>query len=48
MDVVVREMEREKVITLRILEGEREVNVLLFVDNAKLVEESLEKLRMLV
>ena len=49
MDGVVREMEREgKGIRLRNMEGEWEVNVLLFADNAVLVVESGEKLRILV
>src|ERR1700755_3177614 len=49
MDGVVRGMEREgKGIRLRSREGEWEVNVLLFADDAVLVAESGEKLRMLV
>src|ERR1700755_2886271 len=49
MDGVVRGMEREgNGIRLRSREGEWEVNVLLFADDAVLVAESGEKLRMLV
>ena len=49
IDGVVREMEREgKGIRLRNMEGEWDVNVLLFADEAVLVAESGEKLRILV
>ena len=49
MDGVVRKMEREgKGIRLRNMEGEWDVNVLLFADDAVLVAESGEKLRILV
>ena len=48
MDGVVREMEREgKSIRLRNMEGEWDVNVLLFVNESVLVAESGEKLRIL-
>ena len=49
MDGVVRKMESEgKGIRLRNMEGEWDVNVLLFADDAVLVAESGEKLRILV
>ena len=49
MESVVRNMEREgKGIRLRNMEGEWDVNVLLFADDAVLVVESGEKLRILV
>lgn len=49
MESVVRNMEREgKGIRLRNMEGEWDVNVLLFADDAVLVAESGEKLRILV
>src|ERR1700755_2283263 len=49
MESVVRNMEREgKGIMLRNMEGEWDVNVLLFADDAVLVAESGEKLRKLV
>src|ERR1044072_2673943 len=49
MDGVVREMEREgKGIRLRNMEGEWDVNILLFEDDAVLVAESGEKLKILV
>src|ERR1051325_218590 len=49
MDGVVREMEREgKGIRLRNMEGEWDVNILLFADDAVLLAESEEKLRILV
>src|ERR1700755_252064 len=49
MDGVVRKMGREgKGIRLRNMEGEWDVNVLLFADDAMLVVESEEKLRIFV
>src|SRR6201990_2990018 len=49
MDGVVREMEREgKAIRLRNMEGEWDMNLFLFVDDAVLLAESEEKLRILV